>query len=60
VAATRRYAKTIAGAAKARGVDHVVVVTPEAPRWRKVVEGDVARDVTRRLSKNVTVESITS
>jgi nucleotide-binding universal stress UspA family protein len=60
VAATRRYAKTIAGAAKARGVDHVLVVTPEAPRWRKVVEGDVARDVRRRLSKEVTVEDVTA
>ncbi len=28
VAATRRYARTIAKAAKARGVDHVLVVTP--------------------------------
>ncbi|HEX3839216.1 MAG TPA: universal stress protein [Acidimicrobiales bacterium] len=59
VAATRRYAKTIAGAAKARGVDHVLVVTPEAPHWRKVIEGDVARDVRRRLPKEVTVESVT-
>lgn len=60
VAATRRYAKTIAGAARARGVSHVLVVTPQTPRWRTLVEGDVARDVTRRLGKDVTVEGITS
>jgi alkylated DNA nucleotide flippase Atl1 len=60
VAATRRFAKTIAGAAKARGVDHVLVVTPEAARWRKVVEGDVARDVRRRLPNDVTVEGVTA
>jgi hypothetical protein len=59
VAATRRYAKTIAGAAMARGVAHVLVVTPETARWRKVVEGDVARDVRRRLPKDVTVEGVT-
>jgi nucleotide-binding universal stress UspA family protein len=60
VAATRRFAKTIAGAAKARGVDHVLVVTPEQARWRTVIEGDVTRDVTRRLPKDVTVEGITA
>jgi hypothetical protein len=58
VAATRRYAKTIAQAARARGVDHVLVVTPEVARWRVVVEGDVAKDVRRRLPKEVTVESV--
>jgi hypothetical protein len=59
VAATRRFAKTIAGAAKARGVDHVLVVTPETARWRRVVEGDVAHDVRRRLPNAVTVEGVT-
>jgi hypothetical protein len=60
VAATRRFAKTIAQAARARGVRKVVVVAPEAARWRVVVEGDVARDVRRRLPKDVTVEGVTS
>jgi hypothetical protein len=59
VAATRRYAKTIARAARARGVDHVLVVTPEVPRWRLLIEGDVARDVRRRIGKDVAVEGIT-
>jgi hypothetical protein len=57
VAATRRFARTIARAAQARGVRHVLVVTPETARWRKVVEGDVARDVRRRIPKTVTVDS---
>jgi len=60
VAATRRFAKTIAQAAEARGVGQVLVVTPETARWRKVVEGDVARDVRRRLPKEVTVEGVTA
>jgi hypothetical protein len=60
VAATRRFAKTIAQAARARGVRNVVVVAPSTARWRVVVEGDVARDVRRRLPKDVTVEGVTS
>ena len=35
VASTRRYGKTIAQAARARGVDQVLVVTPDVPRWRR-------------------------
>ena len=58
VATTRRYAKTIAQAARARGVSHVLVVTPEVPRWRQLIEGDVARDVRRRIGKDVAVEGI--
>jgi hypothetical protein len=58
VAATRRFARTIARAAQARGVRHMLVVSPERARWRKVVEGDVARDVRRRIPKTVTVDSI--
>jgi hypothetical protein len=60
VAATRRYAKTIAKAARARGVDHVLVVTPEVPRWRLMIEGDLARDARRRVGKDMVVEGITS
>jgi hypothetical protein len=58
VAATRRYGKTIARAARARGVDHVLVVTPKVPRWRLMIEGDVARDVRRRIGKDVSVEAL--
>jgi hypothetical protein len=59
VASTRRYAKTIAQAGRARGVSHVLVVTSEAPRWRQVMEGDTARDVRRRVGKQMVVEGVT-
>ncbi len=58
VAATRRYAKTIAQVAAARGVHHVLVVTPEVARWRRIVEGDVATDVRRKLTVDVNVEAV--
>jgi hypothetical protein len=58
VASTRRYAKTIARAAVARGVDHVLVVTAEGPRWRLFIEGDTARDVKRRIGNTIEVEGI--
>jgi hypothetical protein len=51
VAATRRYGKTIAQAAEARGVEHVLVVMPKVPTWRRLVEGDTARDVRRRIRR---------
>jgi hypothetical protein len=60
VAVTRRFAKTIATAARSRGVDHVLVVTPEVPRWRRLIEGDLARDVKRRTGADVVVEGITA
>jgi hypothetical protein len=60
VAATRRYGKTIAKAARARGVGHVLVVTPQMPRWRLMIEGDVARDVKRRIGRDTAVTGIMS
>ena len=60
VAATRHYAKTFAKATRARGVNHVLVVTPEVPRWRQMIEGDLTRDIRRRLGKDTAVEGITS
>ena len=59
VASTRRYGKTIAQAARARGVDDAIVVTKKVARWRQFVEGDTARDVRRRIGKQVVVEGIT-
>jgi K+-sensing histidine kinase KdpD len=56
IAATRKPRKTIVAAARARGVRHVIVVTPEQPRWRQLVEGDLVHDVERRLPDDVTVE----
>ncbi len=58
VATTRRYARTIIQAARAHGVTQVLVVSPEVPRWRAVLEGDTARDVRRRIGKSVVVEGI--
>jgi hypothetical protein len=58
VATTRRFAKAIAQAARSRGVGHVLVVTSEVARWRRLIEGDVARDVRRRIGKDVEVEAI--
>jgi hypothetical protein len=59
VASTRRYARTIAQVGRARGVSRVLVVTPEVPRWRRLMEGDTARDVRRRVGKEMTVEGVT-
>jgi hypothetical protein len=58
VAATRRPVKTIVAAARARGVRHVIVVSPETARWRQFVEGNLAKDVSRRLGSEVRVESM--
>jgi hypothetical protein len=41
-------------------VGHVLVVTPKVPRWRLIIEGDVARDVKRRIGKDMAVTGITS
>jgi hypothetical protein len=59
VASTRRYARTIAQVGRARGVSRVLVVTPEVPRWRRLMEGDTARDVRRRVGKEMVVEGVT-
>jgi len=59
VAATRRPAKTMAQAARARRARHVLVVRPEqTARWRQVVEGDLAKDVGRKLGPGITVEGV--
>jgi hypothetical protein len=56
IAATRRPVKTIVAVARARGARHVIVVVPETAKWRRIVEGDLVRDVSRRLPADVTVE----
>ena len=58
VAATRRPGRTIARVAHPRGVDHVVVCHPSVPRWRRVVEGDLVREVQRRLGPSVQVSGV--
>ncbi len=56
VAVSRRPAKTIARAAEARGVRHVLVCAPPSPRWRRVVEGDPVKDIRRRVRNEITVQ----
>ena len=59
VASTRRYARTIAQAARARGVGHVIVVRPVQPaRWRRTVEGDLVKEVAHKLGSDVEVEGV--
>jgi len=59
VAASRKPVKTVAQAAKARGVHHVIVVrTAQTKRWREVVEGDVVKDIARKLGSEVHVEGV--
>ncbi len=59
LAASRRPAKTISQAAVARGVRHVLVVRPEKVGWRLVVEGDLVKEIARKLGPEVTVEGVT-
>jgi alkylated DNA nucleotide flippase Atl1 len=59
VAITRRPAKTIAAAAKARRAGHVIVVRSEqSARWRRAVEGDLAKEVARKLGTAAEVEGV--
>jgi hypothetical protein len=58
VAATRNQARTIARTAQARGARHVLLVAPAQPRWRRVLEGDLARQVSRKLGPGTTVETV--
>jgi hypothetical protein len=58
IAASRRPSKTIAQAAAARGVKYVLVIRPEKVGWRLFVEGDVAKEVARKLGPGVTVEAM--
>ncbi|HEX7247450.1 MAG TPA: hypothetical protein VF351_05050 [Actinomycetota bacterium] len=51
VAQTRRAVRTIAHVARTRSVQAVVIESAEQPRWRSIVEGDVAAGVARRLRR---------
>ena len=45
---SRNASKMIAKWAKARNFHAIVVADPERPRWRQVIEGDVAHEIGRR------------
>lgn len=51
VAQTRRAVRTIGRVARTRSVQAVVIESAEQPRWRSIVEGDVAAGVARRLRR---------
>jgi hypothetical protein len=52
VASTRRAARSIAGVARRRGVRTVVMDGSATVGWRRVIEGDPAADVARRLRRH--------
>jgi hypothetical protein len=59
LAASRKPVKTIAEAARARGAEHVVLVrVPQAKKWRALVEGDIVKEVSRKLGSAVVVEGV--
>jgi hypothetical protein len=59
IAASRKPIKTIAEAARARGVSHVIVVRKEQEvRWRAVVEGNIVHDIAKKLGSEVQVEGV--
>jgi len=58
VAATRKPVKTISAVAQARQVRHVLVVRNQSSGVRGVIEGDLAKDVARRVGPEVTVEGV--
>jgi hypothetical protein len=59
VAASRKPIKTIAQAAKARGARHVIVVrTEQEKRWREFVEGDIVKDISRKIGPGCQVEGV--
>jgi K+-sensing histidine kinase KdpD len=59
VAASRKPVKTVAQVAKARGASHVIVVwTPHTKKWREVVEGNMVKDIARKLGPEVNVEGV--
>lgn len=55
VVITRNPAKTIARAALRLRVEHVVLAVPEQGRLRRLIEGDPAAGVRRRLGSAATV-----
>jgi alkylated DNA nucleotide flippase Atl1 len=59
IAASRKPVRTVTQAARARSAQHVIVVrTEQTQRWRQVVEGDIVKDISRRLGPDVHVEGV--
>lgn len=51
-------ARAIARVASARGARHVVVVVPARPRSRRVIAGQMIRELGRRLAPGTAIEAI--
>jgi hypothetical protein len=59
IAASRKPVKTVAEVARARCAEHVIVVRIEqTQRWRQIVEGDIVKDISRKLGPEVHVEGV--
>jgi|SRR5215468_80817 len=59
IAATRSAGRTIAKVARARKVQYVVMDAPKVGGVRKIIEGELAGIVRRRLHEGTTLELVT-
>jgi nucleotide-binding universal stress UspA family protein len=57
IVATRHAAKAIARIARRRGATRVLMERDNSSRLRRFVEGDLQRQLSRRLGRSVTVDS---
>jgi hypothetical protein len=57
ITATRRPAKTIASAARRRGARSVVIDSAPVGAFQRMIEGDLAAAVRRRLGRDTLVEA---
>jgi hypothetical protein len=56
--ASRRPGRAIARVARERGARHVVIVVPARPRWRRVRDGEMIRELIRRVASGTTIETV--
>jgi hypothetical protein len=56
--ASRRPGRAIARVARERGARHVVIVVPARPRWRRVMDGAMIRELSRRVAAGTTIETV--
>jgi hypothetical protein len=56
--ASRRPGRAIARVARERGARHVVIVVPARPRWRRVMDGEMIRELSRRVAAGTTIEAV--
>jgi hypothetical protein len=56
--ASRRPGWAIGRVARERGARHVVIVVPARPRWRRVRDGEMIRELSRRVASGTTIETV--